>query len=135
METAELVHEVQIDAPIQEVYTAFLNSEGHSAMTNSKAEIMAREGASFRAGDGYIHGKNLVLVPLRKIKQIWVADEEGWPEGHQSQVIFDFKEYDGGTRIEFRHLNVPKKVAPKINEGWVNHYWQPMKEYFGNLEY
>ena len=130
MDTVELVHEIQINAPVQEVYTAFLNSEGHSGMTDSKAEIIAKEGTTFTAWDGYITGGNLVLVPLRKIKQTWVANEDDWPEGHQSQVIFDFREYDEGTRIEFRHLNLPKNIASRINFGWFDHYWKPMKKYF-----
>lgn len=130
METVELVHEVQIDAPIQEVYTAFLNSEQHGEMTNSNVVIKAEEGAQYTAGDGYVHGEILVLVPLRKIKKTWIADEEDWPEGHESQVVFDFHEYDGGTRLEFRHLNLPKKVAPQINEGWFTYYWKPISKYF-----
>jgi activator of HSP90 ATPase len=134
METVELLHEVQFEAPLEEVYTAFLNSEQHTNMINADTMIKAEEGAQYTAGDGYIHGEILVLVPLRKIKKTWIANEEDWPEGHESQVVFDFHAYEGGTRLEFRHLNIPKKVAPKVNLGWVSQYWKPAMEYFSSGE-
>ena len=30
------------------------------------------------------------------------------------------------------HSNVPKEQADEIAEGWIEFYWNPLKEYFSN---
>src|SRR4051794_16743674 len=43
-----------IPAPIGVVFSAFLDSSGHTAMTGGKAQITDRVGDAFSAWDGYI---------------------------------------------------------------------------------
>jgi hypothetical protein len=35
-----------------------------------------------------------------------------------------------GTEISMIHSNVPAEQADDLAEGWVEFYWEPMKEYF-----
>ncbi|PON11934.1 hypothetical protein C2W62_42235 [Candidatus Entotheonella serta] len=60
-----------IPASPQDVYNAWLDSDGHTQMTGSPAHTSAELGASFDAWDGYISGKNLMLEPGKRIVQSW----------------------------------------------------------------
>ena len=60
-----------IPASPDEVYRAWLSSEGHSEMTGGAANASDEVGASFDAWDGYIEGKNVDLEPGRRIVQSW----------------------------------------------------------------
>lgn len=60
-----------IPATPRQIYDAWLDSRGHTAMTGSAAEATAIEGASFTAWGGYITGRNLTLEPSRRIVQSW----------------------------------------------------------------
>jgi hypothetical protein len=43
-----------------------------------------------------------------------------------------FREVPQGTEILMVHSNVPKEQADEIAEGWIEFYWNPLKEYFSN---
>ena len=55
------------------VYEALMDSEKHAAFTGGKAAISRVVGGSILAYDDYITGKNIELVPDRKIVQDWRA--------------------------------------------------------------
>ena len=59
----------------QDVYSAFLDSKKHSALTGSKATTSDKVGGRFTAWDGYIFGKNVKLVAGKKIVQQWQTTE------------------------------------------------------------
>lgn len=118
-----------IPASPQDVYNAWLDSDGHTQMTGSPAHTSAELGASFDAWDGYISGKNLVLESGQRIVQSWRttrftdADED-------SQIEVTLETVDGGTRIMLAHTNVPDGHE-SYEQGWVTHYFEPMQTYFG----
>ena len=56
-----------IDATAQEIYTAWLSSKGHTAMTVADATITAVVGKKFTAWDGYIAGTTLELIRVKLI--------------------------------------------------------------------
>jgi uncharacterized protein YndB with AHSA1/START domain len=60
-----------IPATPGQIYDAWLDSRGHTAMTGSAAEAAATKGATFTAWGGYISGRNLMLEPERRIVQAW----------------------------------------------------------------
>ena len=53
------------------VYGAWLDSEGHAAMTGSPAVAGGAVGGEFQAWDGYITGKHLELTPVKLLRQAW----------------------------------------------------------------
>ena len=69
-----------IPASPEEVYNAWLSSEGHSGMTDSHASCSANIGDEFTAWEGYIQGKNLELEYGKRIVQSWrtteISDDE-----------------------------------------------------------
>ena len=71
----EFVISTLFPASPQEIYSTWLSSKGHSAMTGSPATVSAKVGGEFDAWDGYIHGKNLELEPGKRIVQSWRTSE------------------------------------------------------------
>lgn len=119
----------QIGAPPEEIYEAWLSSEGHTAMTGGAANVSDEEGAEFDAWDGYIHGKNLVLEPPKRIVQLWrTANFTDEHEDSQIEVLFEGNE--DGTLVTVRHTNVPADQRGYEEGGWQKSYFDPMKEYF-----
>ena len=48
------------------IYNAWLSSKEHSLFTGGKAKISAEEGGKFSAWDGYITGKTIKLILIKK---------------------------------------------------------------------
>ncbi|HLF80485.1 MAG TPA: SRPBCC domain-containing protein [Anaerolineales bacterium] len=117
-----------IPASAAELYEAWLDSAGHSAMTGGAAETSAEPGGRFTAWDGYIQGRNLELEPPRRIVQSWrTAEFEQSEPDSRLEVLFEPAE--GGTRLTIRHTNLPAHGG-QYEQGWVDNYFEPMKRYF-----
>ena len=121
-------HEVDFAVPPRQVYDAYLDSERHSRFTGQKARMSRKEGGRFTAGDTYISGYNLELVPGRRIVQAWRASE--WPEGAYSVLRLDLVPRGDGTRLVVEHLGVPEKFRDGVDAGWHEFYWEPLTAYF-----
>ncbi len=113
------------------VYDALLNAKKHAAFTGSRATSDARVGGKYSAYDGYIWGKILALEEGRKIVQEWQTTE--WPpDAPPSIVEFTFEEKKDGTMLTMVHSQVPAEQAEDYRQGWIDCYWNPLKEYFQN---
>jgi len=107
------------------VYDALMDSQKHSRFTRAKAVISRRVGGSFSAYDGYALGKNLELVPGKKIVQTWRASD--WPRGQVSKVTFSLRKTNAGTQLTFTQTGIPNNQVASIKKGWIEFYWKPMK--------
>ncbi len=132
MKTKTIRQTAIVPARPEEVYKALMTSRGHEAFTGSAARISPRVGGAFSAWDGYIHGRNLELVPGKKIVQDWRPTEEGWPDDYYSRVTFRLSPYRGGTRITFTQTKVLAEHAKALAGGWKDFYWGPLRRYFGS---
>lgn len=130
MKTKDIKQKVIITAKPTEVYEALMDSKKHSVFTGSVCKIGKKEGSGYSAYDGYIVGKNLKLIPGKKIVQTWRAIDGVWPEDHYSEITFDLKSHSKGTEINFYHKNVPENQIEEFKKGWPEHYWEPLKNYF-----
>ena len=72
-------------------------------------------------------GENLELIPGEKIVQSWHASD--WPQNHMSRVTFKLSAVKGGTRLNFTHSGVPHNQYQAIKQGWIDNYWEPLREY------
>ncbi len=117
-----------IRARAEEIYSAWLSSIGHSKMTGGEANVSSEVGGKFSAWDGYIEGTNLHLQPPQRIVQSWRTSQF---EEHEedSTVEIQLNEKDGITEIILIHTNLPEHGG-HYQEGWVNHYFEPMQAYF-----
>jgi len=130
MKVKTIKQEVIVPATPVEVYEAFMDAEKHSAFTGSRATCDPRVGGRFTAWDGYISGKNLELEKGKRIVQEWVTTD--WPQNYPpSRLELNFKAVKEGTEISMVHSEVPAEQADDTKQGWIDFYWEPLKEYFG----
>jgi activator of HSP90 ATPase len=118
---------VTFKATPHEVYEVLMDSKKHTAFTGSKASLSRVGGGKFSAYDGYIAGKNIELVPDKKIVQDWRAVD--WPGDYFSRITFEFTAIQEGTRLDFTHADVPEGTEEEFTQGWIDNYWEPMKRY------
>ena len=117
---------VLFPAGCEKVYTLLMTSRAHARFTGSKARISRRIGGRISAYDGYISGRNLELVPGRKIVQAWRGSD--WPKGAESTVTFLLTKTKNGCRLRFTQRGVPPEHFASISKGWIEFYWKPMKQ-------
>ena len=118
-----------IPASQDTVYAAWLNSDGHSMMTGSPANVSSETGCQFEAWDGYIRGKNLELDPPRRILQLWRTSE--FADSEEDSLLEILFEPEGeGTKVTIRHSKLPDHGMQYL-QGWRDAYFTPMKEHFG----
>jgi len=121
------VSDVILASP-DKVYSAWLDSDEHSAMTGGFARITDHVGGNFEAWDGYIRGKNLELVKASRILQLWRTNEfEDSEEDSLLEILFESA--TEGTRITIRHTQLPNH-GMQYKQGWKDSYFSPMKAYF-----
>jgi activator of HSP90 ATPase len=119
-----------IPASPQQIYDAWLSSDGHAAITGGQpAQISAQEGAAFTVWNGYITGRNVTLESNRRIVQSWrttkftAADPD-------SQIEVLLEPAPGGTKVTVHHTNVPDGHTSYRDGGWQRSYFDPMKKHF-----
>jgi activator of HSP90 ATPase len=118
-----------IPATPDEIYDAWLSSEGHSKMTGGAAEVSNSVGGGFEVWDGYIQGKNVELIPTSRIVQEWRTTEfEDSDEDSLLEIVLASS--GEGTLITIRHSNLPDH-GMQYKQGWIDAYFVPMKAYFG----
>jgi uncharacterized protein YndB with AHSA1/START domain len=116
----------------KQVYDAYTDPKKHSEFTDSKATGKPVVGGKFSSWDGYIFGKYLELNDGERVVQEWTTTD--WEEGYgPSKLELTFRAIPQGTELCMVHSNVPKAQAEEVEGGWVEFYWEPLKEYFANL--
>ena len=114
------------------VYSAWLDSGQHGAMTGSKATVEPNVGGRMSAWDGYISGKLVQLDLGRRIIQSWRTTD--FPKGApDSRVEVHFEAVYDGTRVTILHSDIPEGQGEKYRQGWQEFYFQPMRAYFGKM--
>jgi uncharacterized protein YndB with AHSA1/START domain len=121
---------VTINAPARTIYKAWLSGKEHSKMTGGRATGSARVNGRFTAWDDYVSGRNVELRPSKLIRQAWRTTEF---KSGQEDSILQIKLIPKGknkTKLILTHSNLTKSDL-HYKHGWREHYFQPMKEYFG----
>jgi activator of HSP90 ATPase len=118
-----------IPADPSDIYSAWLSTEGHAAMTGNPANVHGNVGGNFTAWDGYIFGSTLELEPGQRIVQAWRTSE--FPDdAPDSRLEILFEEVPGGTKVTLIHSDMPEDQVGSYRQGWEDFYFKPMKEYF-----
>ena len=113
------------------IYNAWLDSEIHSEIVGSKSVIDPKVNGRFSIWDGYITGWNVELLPNQKIIQNWRTSE--FPEDSADSILeIELEEHASGTRLKLTHSNIPDGQSKSYKQGWIDYYFEPMKEYFEN---
>jgi len=120
-----------IYASPERIYQAWLDSEEHTKFTGGKASVESGIGGRFTAWDGYIEGTTIELEPGRRIVQAWRTTE--FPsESPDSRVEIHLEPVDEGTRILLLHSEIPPGQGSQYEQGWKEHYLEPLARYFAN---
>ncbi|MGH7004168.1 MAG: SRPBCC family protein [Alphaproteobacteria bacterium] len=120
--------EVVFKASPERVYTALTDAKQFSALTGgAPAEISREAGGSFSCFGGQVVGRNLELVPNRRLVQAWRAGN--WGEGIYSVVKFEIEGKGAETRLVFDQSGVPEDAKVHLEQGWHAMYWEPMRKY------
>jgi activator of HSP90 ATPase len=124
--------EVIIGASPDRVYATLLDGKRFSEFTGAPAEIDTAPGGAFSCFGGIIAGRNIELVPNRRIVQAWRV--KMWPEGVYSIVRFELEAQGPATRLVMDHVGFPPEMRAHLNGeaaegGWGRQYWEPLKRY------
>ncbi|MCZ7582655.1 MAG: SRPBCC family protein [Deltaproteobacteria bacterium] len=119
--------EVTFAAPPARIYRALMDSAEHAAFTGGPAEISPDEGGSFSCHGGKVVGRNVELVPDKRIVQAWRPAD--WPEGLYSMVRFELNDEGAKTRLVLDHDGLPEDAVEHISGGWKMMYWEPLEKF------
>jgi activator of HSP90 ATPase len=120
--------EVVLEATPERIYETLIDGKEHSAFTGgAPAEISREVGGSWSAFGGGISGRNVELVPSKRIVQAWRAKD--WAEGVYSIVRFELKPEGNGTRVVLDQAGFPEGSVDSLTQGWEKMYWEPLKKY------
>jgi activator of HSP90 ATPase len=116
--------EVEVRAPVEEVYSALTDASRFADFSGAPAEIDARPGGAISLFGGNIVGTNVDLQPNRRVVQAWRAGN--WPEGIYSIIRFELSPAGAGTRLTFDQAGHPADAQEMLEGGWYKMYWDPM---------
>lgn len=127
---SDAIHqEVVISAPPAKVYAALTEPELFSAFSGgAPAEIDPSPGGAFSLFGGRIVGRNLELVPDKRVVQAWRAGN--WEPGEYSIARFELREEGSKTRIVFDQSGHPASAHEHLGPGWSKMYWEPLSAHF-----
>jgi uncharacterized protein YndB with AHSA1/START domain len=120
---------VRLAADPARVYKALTDAGQFGELTGvGEVTLTGDAGAPFSLFGGHITGRNVELVPDRRLVQAWRA--ASWPEGRYSIVNFQLEQDGGGeTKLVFDHTGFPEEAHDDLAAGWVKMYWEPLKRY------
>jgi activator of HSP90 ATPase len=122
-----LHQEAKFQASPQRIYEVLLDSKQFAACTGMPAEIDPKQGGAFSMFGGQIVGRNVELVPNQRIVQAWRPAH--WDAGVYSIVRFELKPQGSETLLVLDHTGFPEGDFDHLNEGWQNHYIEPLKKF------
>ncbi|MDF2962157.1 MAG: hypothetical protein K0S39_3892 [Paenibacillus sp.] len=126
---SSVIHqEVAFAASPNRIYEALTNSAQFSKVTGgAPTEITPEAGGSFSCFGGMIVGKQIELVPNKRIVQAWRVTN--WDEGVFSLVKFELEGNGTETLLTFSHTGFPEGQEAHLAPGWHTNYWEPLKQY------
>jgi activator of HSP90 ATPase len=120
--------EADFTAPPARVYAALLDEKQFATFTRAPAKIDRGEGGGFSLFGGAIVGRNIELVPEKRVVQAW--RDNSWTPGVYSMVRFELTPRGQGTHLVLDQSGFPQGDFHALSIGWPAHYWTPMKTFF-----
>lgn len=117
-----------IHAPVEEVWQAFIDPKIIDEWGGGPAKMSEEVEFEFELWGGDVHGKNIEVIPNKKLVQEWFGGK--WDKPSIATFILSFK--DNETRIDFTNIDVPDAEFSDIEKGWRDYYLGPIKEYLEN---
>lgn len=121
----------------ERVYELLTDGVKFAAATGRPAKIGAGEGATFSIFGDYIRGKQIELVPGRRVVQAWRGSN--WEPGVFSLVRFTLTPENDGTKLIVDHDAYPEGASPMypswhehLSANWPVFYFEPFAKYLAN---
>ena len=109
LNSTNIHQEIDFKASPQRVYEALLDAKEFSEFSTMPAQIDSAVGGTFSLFNKHIVGRNLELVPNKRIVQAWrVVD---WPPGVYSIARFELIPQGSGTHLIFDHTGLSGEFA------------------------
>jgi uncharacterized protein YndB with AHSA1/START domain len=118
---------VKFSASPEALFEMYMDSKKHAASTGAPTKLSRKPGGAWRAHGGAIGGKNLLIVPGKKIVQAWRAGF--WKKDELSVLVMTFEKVSGGAVVEIVHVGVPQHDQKGVRNGWPSFYWERWKKY------
>ncbi len=118
----------KISSQTDDVWQALVDPVIIDKWSGSSNKMSSEVGTDFELWNGDIFGKNLEVIPGKKLVQEWYGGN--WPK--PSKVTFTIKKDQKGTILELEQINVPDEQFEDIDNGWDEYYLGPMKEMLEN---
>lgn len=110
------------------VYSALMSSRKFTAFSGFPATIDPHAGGAVSLFGGQVVGRNIELVPDRRIVQAWRAVAD-FPPGVYSLVKIDLTPHGRGTLLTLDQTGFPPGHFDHLNAGWGPHYWEPLRKF------
>lgn len=111
----------------ERVYAVLTDAKQFAAMTGREAVINATEGGAFSLFGGLIVGRNVELVPDKRVVQAWRPTH--WEAGVYSIVRFELAGDGAKTSLSLDHTGFPVPEADSLDAGWQGHYLRPLAKF------
>jgi len=122
-----LHQEIEFKVAPPRIYEVLLSAKEFAAFTGMPAAIDPSVGGAFSTFGGMIVGRNVELVPEKRIVQAWRP--ASWEPGVYSVVRFELKMKGPGTAVVLDHTGFPKGDYDHLFSGWGERYWDPLHKY------
>ncbi len=126
--------EAALPASPESVYEMLTDAATFAAATGRPAEIETKEGGAFAVFGGVVHGRQIELVPGRRVVQAWRFRD--WAPGVYSCVRFTLRPDGEGTLLAVDHDGYPGGASPRypswhehLATNWPVFYLEPLARY------
>jgi len=116
----------EIAAPMEKIWKALTDVTVITAWGGGPAVMDANTGTEFSLWGGDIHGKNIEIVPGKKLVQEWYGGD--WPKPSLATFILS-EPKPGITLVELIHEDVPEAEVENFDQGWKDYYLGALKDY------
>lgn len=113
------------NAPLHQVWQALTDQELIEKWGAGPAKFDPIEGGAFSLWDGDIHGTNTKVVHDSLLEQEWYGHDH--PE-RAYKVTFSLEPNNEGTALHLNHADVPDEEAKEMEKGWIDYYFDPIKD-------
>jgi activator of HSP90 ATPase len=122
-----LHQEIALNASPARIYAVLLDSKLFAAFSGLPAEIDPKAGGAFSMFGKMILGRNVELIPDKRIVQAWRP--ASWNPGEYSIVRFELAGQDSRTNLILDHTGFPEGKFADLDSGWHERYWEPLKRF------